>query len=333
MALQFPHIDGERCVHALSAAARCEVCVAVCPHQALALGADSLTFDEAACTGCGLCRSACPESAIAFDAPAFAMLVDQVKPRAFAACQKAGVGSGPGVVPCLHGVTEKDLGELAREGVALLVTAYGDCASCANATASTLAARISVHNRLAAARGSKALLEEAVLDARRWSALAAEVKPAHTDVDQGRRALFGLFLDHRGKGRTEARQPGGAAGGDVLYRYVPQLAGAACVGCDACARVCPHGAISVQRDAQGLAYHIDAVSCTGCGLCRDVCEHAAVKVAEMAPAGVTRVALREKRCAVCGVPFHMTDEDAGDASRCRVCRLRPRPGRLFDVRS
>lgn len=333
MTSRFPRIDGERCVHALSAVARCEACAAACPHQALELGAESLTFNETACTGCGLCRPACPENAISFEAHLFDVLADQARPRAFAACAEAGAGDGPGVVPCLHGVTEREIGALAADGVVLLVTAYGDCKSCPNAAAVTLARRIAIHNRIEASRGSKVKLEEAVCDAGRWSALTADVKPARPDVDQGRRALFGLFLNRRDGSRTAHPHGAGGLRSDSLHRFVPHIAAEVCIACDACARVCPHGSIKLERDAEGIAYRIDAAACTGCNLCRDVCEHGAVSIAEVAPAGPARTGLREKRCVACGVPFHMTHADQSDASRCRICRLRPRPGRLFDVRS
>ncbi|MCL0058455.1 4Fe-4S binding protein [Dehalococcoidia bacterium] len=45
---------------------RCGVCVALCPKQALATGADGQPFlnDEQACNGCGLCELRCPDFAI-----------------------------------------------------------------------------------------------------------------------------------------------------------------------------------------------------------------------------------------------------------------------------
>lgn len=45
-----------------------------------------------------------------------------------------------------------------------------------------------------------------------------------------------------------------------------------CCGCGACATVCPHLAISIQKDADGFEhYSIDQSKCVRCGLCRKVC--------------------------------------------------------------
>ena len=45
-----------------------------------------------------------------------------------------------------------------------------------------------------------------------------------------------------------------------------------CCGCHACMSVCAHGAITMQRDAEGFLYPmVDKSSCTDCGLCEQVC--------------------------------------------------------------
>lgn len=45
-----------------------------------------------------------------------------------------------------------------------------------------------------------------------------------------------------------------------------------CCGCTACASVCPHNCITMERDAEGFLYpHVDAELCIGCGACEAVC--------------------------------------------------------------
>lgn len=45
-----------------------------------------------------------------------------------------------------------------------------------------------------------------------------------------------------------------------------------CTGCSACAAVCPTGAITMQRAADGFLYPVKEESlCTDCGLCEEVC--------------------------------------------------------------
>ncbi len=45
-----------------------------------------------------------------------------------------------------------------------------------------------------------------------------------------------------------------------------------CCGCEACAAVCPKGAISIIEDKEGFLYpKIDINSCVKCGRCSNVC--------------------------------------------------------------
>lgn len=48
----------------------------------------------------------------------------------------------------------------------------------------------------------------------------------------------------------------------------------ACIGCGACAAVCPMGAVSETSDASV----IDAAKCIGCGACANLCPVGAVSV-------------------------------------------------------
>lgn len=47
---------------------------------------------------------------------------------------------------------------------------------------------------------------------------------------------------------------------------------ALCTGCEACANVCGHSAISMQEDREGFCYPIiDDLKCVDCGLCHRIC--------------------------------------------------------------
>src|SRR5690625_7957474 len=50
-------VDGDRCIS-------CEVCVDVCPADAIELTDGQLIFDYAKCMYCGLCVDHCPEDAL-----------------------------------------------------------------------------------------------------------------------------------------------------------------------------------------------------------------------------------------------------------------------------
>lgn len=60
------------------------------------------------------------------------------------------------------------------------------------------------------------------------------------------------------------------------YRGQVQLHVAACTGDGACARVCPSGAISVERAADGWTWTLDNGRCVFCGLCADACPAQAI---------------------------------------------------------
>lgn len=45
-----------------------------------------------------------------------------------------------------------------------------------------------------------------------------------------------------------------------------------CTGCSACANICPHKCITMQKNEEGFLYPvIDKEKCTNCGLCRKIC--------------------------------------------------------------
>ncbi len=47
-----------------------------------------------------------------------------------------------------------------------------------------------------------------------------------------------------------------------------------CCGCEACAQICVHNAISMEEDNEGFRYPVtDSTLCVGCGLCEHVCQY------------------------------------------------------------
>lgn len=318
-------------MHGRLAAARCTACVAACPTGAFELTDDSLAFDAAACTGCGVCRPACPEAAIDVPGQSFVPMIDARARFAYFGCTRAVSPDLPGAVPCLHALGDRHLEALRKDGIRALITTRGDCDHCMPQAQGRLEAALQRVNLVAVSHGGSVLRHDALPPAH-WRRQQARVEAAGTDLDQRRRGLFSLILTPKSQPDAHAAEPGSGSGFSPLYRFVPRIAEEACCGCDACARLCNHGAIVLVRGDGGLAYRIDAAACTGCRLCVDVCKDGAVSLDELAEGEGQRVPLDEKQCGACGAPYHEPSARSAAPATCRICSATNHHQNLFQVR-
>ncbi len=109
---------------------------------------------------------------------------------------------------------------------------------------------------------------------------------------------------------------------------VPTIDEEACDGCDACASLCPTGAVRLETGADGAFYRLEAELCNGCGICRDVCTRDAVSITHLTIVSQRTVALRTERCGRCGVRYHLPAKRGGQI--CPTCLNSTRP-RLHSV--
>ena len=337
-----PQIIGERCVHALMEQAKCRACADACPTQAWVIDDDTLGIDATRCDGCDLCVPACPQAVITHRfAPA--VKITEAGAMAFAACEHSGVRDiNDGLMPCLHAVGLSDLLRLYQEGVTHLDVSSGDCDRCSRGGGGSLEGRVTEVNRLLTSRGAEPLayrtLEPAV-----WIEAAHRVDERAGGRALSRRAFFRSAFEAP-RERVEAvfqeiagafsppgtRLPEGPP--EALFPYVPVIEPERCSGCDACARLCPHGAIALAGEAsRGLAYRIDPRYCTNCHLCVDVCEERAVEVRVGSTLPRERVPLHRGRCRACGVAFHLPVVGGEARSLCRICRRTNHYRSLYQV--
>lgn len=339
-----------RCVHEHAAVATCRACLDACPTGAWLLDDDALALDTERCDGCGLCAGVCPTSAL--ECPTLGRLVPSrplAEPVLDLACERA-VPAGLATLPCLHATSPRELAALHGRGVRRLEVCKAPCddggeTSCPRSRRSpTLEAMLAAVNALLAEVGEPALRLVRRAPAE-WGKATAQRRAERALPNAGRRALFRRL--------AAAAEPATTApGADDAYAalvarlppvaahpLLPSIDAERCIACHACARLCPTGALALDRDSRGLHYRIAPEHCTGCDLCRDSCEHAAVTVERSSPWRQVTVPLAEHHCAACGVVFHVPAGSAAAAAiepgnaRCRICCVAPASRRLYQVQA
>jgi len=337
--LRSPGIVEERCVHSRIENATCQRCVDACPRDAWRLDDEMLGIDSDRCDGCGLCAPVCPEAALVHD---HRLLSRHWKGRrlALGACERADVREPEGVVPCLHALGLTDLLMLRDQGCTTLMVLPGDCDGCDRQPVTRLEDRIYQVNRLLMSR-SLPLVRLQVARPAQWRALLQETGSKERGLRRGRRDFLGGSVRRRLAAiegianPDECRPPGrllpGAAPDDLMP-VVPVIDAGRCDGCDACANLCPHGAVSLREPEAGrLVYRVEPADCTGCGVCVDVCECDAIRLSSMAPAHRLAVGLRSARCGRCGVSFHRPEHRGADDALCRICARVDHHRNLYQV--
>ncbi len=299
-----------------------------------------MLFDEQKCDGCGLCVPACPENVIALPTLQLDIREETGGPSAFAACDQL-EEKGDALLPCVHALGLRDLFWLyGREGERLVV-ASGRCADCARGNADSLQNKIDKANALLKSRGAKPLHME-TLSSNQWQNRYDKALPLGP-TDKSKRRFFQSMAKYFSSVTSEIVEnsssdnmaypglPDASPTLAALYVHVPEFLPQDCVGCDACISVCPHGAISLDRDSQNEAYRIDAGNCTGCGLCLDICDKDAIHLLSIAPLDRSRLVLTRKRCYTCGVSYHYPEESGVRNNQCHICSGKGQDAKLFQV--
>lgn len=343
-AVAIPDLAGERCVHARIETARCRACVEACPRGAWIIDDERVGIDTEACDGCDVCVPACPEGAIISARPRDAEIRSwRGRPAVFRACERAGVSAEAGVIPCVHSIGLTDLLRLYRRGVRDWIVSAAPCESCPLGTAPRFQEAIHQAQTLLSSRELPPLTLT-VLEPQRWSATANQAAPYLEDAAVNRRGFFRKALRvavdtaMETAGAPDTRAPFAPAatwlpetGPNAVQLYQPAIDPQRCNGCDACARLCPHQAIALERLPTALQYRLDGQRCTGCGICQDACDQNAASVIALRPQQTRAVPLLERRCPACGTPYHQPAAHPSSAEFCRICTRTRRTRLLFQT--
>ncbi|MGB5472166.1 MAG: 4Fe-4S binding protein [Gammaproteobacteria bacterium] len=336
-----PTVIAERCVHTLVTQASCRACMDACPVNAWVMDEESLGIDTEACDGCGLCASACPQGAI-IPHQANLPVLSGSRTSALFACEKAGVNGKDGIIPCLHALGLQDLLQLYRSGMRRLCVATGDCASCIRGGVLQLPDLLEQLTGMLESR-NLATITLQVADREEWNQQSQNAKQSFSGPAISRRAFFRkaatssmtVWMDVTRPAEERAFAPPGkllprTSRNDVVP-FSPRIDSTKCNGCNACARLCPQGAIALYSSEDILQYRLDAECCTGCDICVDVCDQKAVCVDHWSSQVQFELPLTAHRCRACGVPFHQPSIKTSSCDLCAVCSKTNHARNLFQV--
>jgi len=307
-----PVVTPPLCLATRYRSSACRRCLDVCPTAAIA-PVPWLELDPDGCSSCGACAAVCRTGALAF-ATRSDTLRAELRARAAAGqasvtlacrCVDPALAEDTSIVlPCLGGVSARDLIAAASLGIGQLHLISGDCSACPDAAAEAALDLALV----AAASALRALRSQWIVVRTR----VPECKPIATPDSPtvSRRGLLSYVM--RGLGRTAAEgiavrapersiatlhsqlAPPSAHGRLLtdlatleshngalpvtlsdLLPLAEVIVSSDCDACGLCLKYCPHGALTLESDVPTAEYRL----CTGCGLCAEVCPRSAVHIA------------------------------------------------------
>lgn len=340
----------ERCVRYHYAYSACSRCADACPHQAVRMFDAGVELLADKCQSCALCVAACPTEALTENSVSAESLLKFVgkDKRLTIACAPSG-SAGDAVVPCLGAINAVVLAEMAGRGIALQLGGSGHCSQCVHAASgpdllqTNLAARAIL---CGVDRGG---------ENKEWAELSLPLAQAQKtapadEIAASRRQLFRRVIGQGAdvlSGAAEVPPPplkairatapflperkellnglyGDAVKQVSRHPAIPAedwIVAAGCTNCEACARVCPTGAMQLLEDGKSWRLVFLNERCVACDACVEVCQPKVLRqhdehtvYAGKLKARLLRSVAR-KRCTSCDRLF----STEGDGLVCPTC--------------
>ncbi len=306
--LTHPEFHDRNCTRYRFRYSECAACADACPHDAIALTDEGITISETACQNCALCTAVCPtEAPTAHNFQRVEILRRSVAKQAVTFACAASGNQADETVPCLGALDAAMLVTLVQRGVAVTFAGTQLCSSCPKGK---------VAQRLLTRHLEAVELLRQTIGNEKWASISVSTGGnAKMEHDASRRHLFRRFLGKPANDIVEdtsdyMSQPAPMKAVRIaapvrtdsrdllqkLFDTTPEDASAlphheglfaaaieldsGCTACEACARVCPTGAINIGESAVSWALLFQFSRCVGCGVCLEVCQPRVLRFAE-----------------------------------------------------